>query len=635
MKNIILCIILIINFEFLYTQTDKISTLKNWQLKGYAKSAQRVDDYYSEIEYYAELAKRKPSDIKISHKLANLYFKVKNYEKAKNLFYKVYKYDEKKYINCLYYYAQSLKTELKYDTALVCFIIFNDKILNNKTKTIYNYMSHIEIEACNFALKNPIQKENIEIIHLNTTINKIHMESSPVIYNDSTLIYSSVKVDTIPTVNINEENIKYESRFYTAINKKNEWFGGEDAPEPFYNFKTFNTSNGVFSTDKKRFYFTSGKKNWKNQIISSIYVSINKNGKWSKPKKLNDDINFKKYTSTQPAIGKSYNKNYEVLYFISNRPDGIGGMDIWYTVYDETNQIYKKPMNAGTYINTIADELTPFYDNEDSCLYFSSNGRPGYGGFDIYKSKGCFVNWQQSINVGLPINSSYDDIYFCKFTDKKNGFIVSNRDESLILKNPNCCFDIFEFKNYGKNIDLIAEVEKKNIIVLETKKDSSNIIFDNIKTSINQQIINLDKQKNKIKKSDNNNYDNTESIVFNNIYFKYNKASLAESSKRLIDSTLLVIMESYKDIIVEISAHTDYKGSKKFNLELSQNRAQNVVNYLINKGIGKKRLVAVGFGESKPLVKATDEKGNDIPEAREKNRRIEFKIIGLLSKNNK
>ena len=633
MKKIFIHIVLIISIQYAYSQTKNIEQLKNWQLKGYAKSAERVGDYYSVIDYLEIYANRKPKNMKIAYKLANLYFKVKNYKKAEQLFYKVYKSNKKKNILSLYFYAQSLKTELKYDSALTCFTVFNEAINNNRKKTVYNYMAKLEIDACNYVIKNSYNKENTEVIHLNASINKIHMESAPIIFNDSTLIYSSVKVDTIPTIDVNSKNIKYESKFYTANYKTDMWIGGKDAPNPFYNFKNYNTSNGVFSLDKKRFYFTSGKRNWKNQMISSIYVSFKENDKWSKPVKLKNDINLKKYTSTQPAISSSYDEDFEVLYFISNRPNGFGGMDIWYVVYDKKTKKYKKPLNAGAYINTIADELTPFYSNKDSCLYFSSNGREGYGGFDIHKSKGSLVNWQKSENIGLPINSSYDDFYYRSFENKKSGFIVSNRDESLIYKNPNCCFDIYEFKTSENKVNLIAKIDKKNIKKIETKTDDKLLIISKIKKSISTKN-KTSKNKNilittskKIKKDS----ENSESIVFNNIYFNYGKSILKYKSKLLIDTTLLAILNEYKNIIVEIGAHTDYKGSKEYNQNLSAKRAESVVSYLISKGIDKKRLVAVGYGETKPLFKAVDKTGKDIPQAREKNRRIEFKILGILS----
>lgn len=181
------------------------------------------------------------------------------------------------------------------------------------------------------------------------------------------------------------------------------------------NFDNQNTANGVFSLDKQRFYFTKATRNWKNKIIGTFYVSHKKRGIWQKPFKLDQLINLKNYTSTQPTISNCYDKNYEVIYFISDRPEGWGGKDIWYTVFDKSLGTYKKPNNAGGNINTPADEINPFYDNPNQILYFSSNGLAGYGGYDIFMLKGSLVNWTPALNAGLPLNSSFDDIYYCKF----------------------------------------------------------------------------------------------------------------------------------------------------------------------------------------------------------------------------
>jgi outer membrane protein OmpA-like peptidoglycan-associated protein len=119
-------------------------------------------------------------------------------------------------------------------------------------------------------------------------------------------------------------------------------------------------------------------------------------------------------------------------------------------------------------------------------------------------------------------------------------------------------------------------------------------------------------------------------IVFEQIYFEYGKAILTKESEITINHTILKILQSHPDIIVEIGAHTDYKGREDLNLKLSEERAQSVVNYLITNGIGSTRLKPVGYGENYPLFESKTPEGKDIPEAREKNRRIEFKVIGSV-----
>jgi outer membrane protein OmpA-like peptidoglycan-associated protein len=124
---------------------------------------------------------------------------------------------------------------------------------------------------------------------------------------------------------------------------------------------------------------------------------------------------------------------------------------------------------------------------------------------------------------------------------------------------------------------------------------------------------------------------NKEPFIIKNIYYDFDKYKLRPESQKIIDSTLLVILREAPDIIIELSSHTDSKGDDAYNIELSQKRAESVVNYLIKKGIDKNRLVAKGYGETRPIAPNENPDGSDNPEGRQKNRRTEFRIIGNLS----
>jgi outer membrane protein OmpA-like peptidoglycan-associated protein len=124
----------------------------------------------------------------------------------------------------------------------------------------------------------------------------------------------------------------------------------------------------------------------------------------------------------------------------------------------------------------------------------------------------------------------------------------------------------------------------------------------------------------------------SKAIVFHNIYFDFNQSVLSQESKNTIDTTILEVMQEYPEIVVEIGAHTDCIGTEDYNLKLSQDRALSVTNYLIAKGIAPERLKAVGYGSEFPIAPSITPEGIDIPEGREKNRRIEFKLIGFIEK---
>jgi OmpA-OmpF porin, OOP family len=650
MKNLVLLSLVLIHICYAKGQQNPHTRIKNWQLKGYAKSAERNGDFYSAIDYYQEYYKRSKPDIKFAKKLAYLHYKSKDYKKARPFFEKLIKQGKSKNPEDYFYFAEILKIGQKYDSALFYFLECR-KILSKGKRNVYSFLTNVGIEGCELALKKDTFDNLLSIRPLNNTINKVNLESSPIIFNDSVLIYSSLMLDTIPVVTIGEDSIIPVNKFYTAKLKNKDWIGGYDAPEPFYNFDNQNTSNGVFSLDNQRFYFASAKKNWKNQIISTLFVSHKVRGKWQKPVKLNENINLKNYTSTQPAIGKSYDQNLEVIYFISSRKGGWGGMDIWYIVYDIYNEKYKKPVNAGGLINTAGDEITPYYHKIDSSLYFSSNGLPGFGGFDIFKSKGWLVNWSEPINLGKPLNSSYDDIYFKKYENKNYGFIVSNRDGSLYARNPNCCYDIFEFidKKLWVDLDSIISFTKEPLLVNASKTIDNELNFvDELNTykhekhtEIKEKTIISDirtdlaweQRTKKTKEEDdfinleNKPFETDNIILTGNIFFEFNKSNLTRESVNFIDTTIYLILKKYPEIVIEIGAHSDNIGDESYNLNLSRLRAESVVNYLSQKGIDKKRMIPVGYGKSRPRYSPFFPNGKDNPKAREKNRRIEFILV--------
>jgi len=689
-KKLILTIILFcLPFALLNAQIERIKNMKNWELIGYGRDAERVGDTYLAIDYYSEYIKRKPNDYKIIYKLAKMYYDINDFSNAKQLFKKVLKKSSKKYPHSIYYVAEILRIESKYDSAINLFTQYQDKMRKRTRGNLLFYMSEIRIESCIYAANNPQLKENYEVKHLNTSINKAHMESSPIIIDDSTFIYSSLIADSVPFVSPETIKSKPYQKFYKAKLNNKSWQGGlQVSAKPFFGFDSLNVTNGVFSEDNQRFYFTLSTRNKNSRKVSFIYVSHKENNAWSKPEKLSEKVNEVGYINSQPAVS-DYLKDYEIVYFVSDRPGGWGYYDIWYSVYNKTTESYNKAVNAGGYINSAGSDISPYYDASTKTMYFSSDGQIGYGGFDIYRTNGALVEWLPPENLGLPLNSNYNDIYYKKKKENESGFLVSNREESIDLKNPNCCYDIFEYKlpekkdisiegivaiNNESGLDskkttiisknkTIEKAGKKRIqlwmvssvtgisVLMERGVTNDDGIYRFIGVEENRDYIIRIDDKTMLKKplffdTKNTSSDTTilldtvylkpiskKPIIFKNIYFDFGKANLTAKSKETIDNTIYKIMTTNKEIIVEIGAHTDYLGKSDYNLKLSQKRAESVVNYLIEKGIKKSRLNSVGYGEEKPIVQSQTATGDDIPEAREKNRRIEFTVIGTMDEN--
>jgi outer membrane protein OmpA-like peptidoglycan-associated protein len=422
-----------------------------------------------------------------------------------------------------------------------------------------------------------------------------------------------------------------------------------------FNQENVHVGNGCFSPGGDRFYFTKCGEGDSNAINCKIYVSTFKVKEWSNPEPLGEGINDGP-SNTQPWIAKIGKK--EILFFSSNRTlQSRGGYDIWYSVYDTRRGTYRRPQNAGKQVNTEYNEQTPYYDSRVGKLYFASDGWAGFGGFDIFSADGGPSRYTNVQNMGYPINTSADEMYFVKDPlGKPDGYLVSNRVGSIALKNPTCCDDIwrvqFEPKLMviGKVVDRKTSANLGDVAVKMVNQTNDMKVFNstdgNFSFNIargNAYIITGDKQGYSSTRASINTMDvkrtdpddtvyvtiYMDSVVVDfsvtNVFYDFDKATLRPESSASLDS-LVNFMKDNPSLSVEIYSYTDSKGSIKYNEDLSKRRAQSVVDYLVRAGIEEQRLVAKGFGDKMPV--APNKIGNkDNPEGRQLNRRTEFRIV--------
>jgi hypothetical protein len=292
-----------------------------------------------------------------------------------------------------------------------------------------------EIDACDLAqiiIKNPVEAT---ILHLDSAVNSKVSEYAP--YEVDTFLYFSSLRDKSET---DERGVGY-NKLYTSkkINNKHQKATELDS---LFNKEGIHNANTCFNNDFTKIIVTRCKALNKSQYTCEMYESHYLNNTWTELKKLPSPINIDGINTTHPNIGKINNK--DVLLFSSNRPGGEGGMDIWYS-FMNTDGTYEKPINAGKKINTIEDEITPFYVKEIHTLYFSSTWHKGLGNFDIFKSEFKVNEFTEPENVGYPINSSYNDIYYSVNSKKDKAYISSNRIGSFFEDKPSCCNDIYSF----------------------------------------------------------------------------------------------------------------------------------------------------------------------------------------------
>ena len=670
--NILIIICLIIIKPFSTTAQNQINTdtLKTFQIKRFAQNASRIGDTYSAIAYYEKYLEKNQEDYDTWYILAHLYRKARDYQKAEKTYKLVLINKSTVYPESQFYYARMLKANGNYQASKDEYTKFSESKATKEVENIKQLkkLAKAEIIGCETAIELSKGQYGTLVNHLNESINKAHVELSPLMIDTLTLMYASINKENLELYDIDKKDTLPVRKFYMAQKDSNQWIGGIEYPGPF-NDKDANVGNGAFSPDGNRFYFSKCTANSQGKMICRIFVSYKEKSKWQKPIDLGDLVNSYDYTSTMPAVGIDTKKQQELVYFVSDREGGKGGMDIWYTSFDAKKKVFKAAKNIGGTINTVGDEITPYYDIANRTLYFSSDGFAGLGELDIFTSIGELKTWSVPENIGAPFNSSADDLYYTKGKKigEKHGFFVSNRKGGISLMNETCCDDIYEFSDpqylnisihgnvYETSNDTLNNkvgiLTKLPVSLFKVNKDGTEHL---LRTAItdnkgdyffqleqgNKYKVSVEKNgylskkmeisTEKILKSDSLALDlgikpiPKGAIVISNIYYETAKAELKPESKTSLDKELVNLLNDNPQLIIEVSSHTDDVGSNEYNQKLSQQRAESVVNYLINNGISKDRMIAKGYGETKPIAP------NTTPEGRQKNRRTEFKIIGYL-----
>ncbi|PKP21410.1 MAG: hypothetical protein CVU05_06845 [Bacteroidetes bacterium HGW-Bacteroidetes-21] len=424
---------------------DDMSGLGSNHLKGFTKSSLRLGDTYSAIDFLNEYLIRNPENIKSTYELAELYRGTRDYGNAALWYKKVIDADEDNYPLARFYYAKMLKMEGVYDEAMINFSDFKKNIKQLMDEALFKKILKNEIDGIDYARKALEPKQRIQVYHLDATVNNKHIDLSPLALDDNTMIYASLYMDTLKYYSQKDSTIDVPVRqFYYAKRSGDSW-KGTGLAEVSFNIPGINTGNGALSTDGMRFYFTRCEKNWKNENICKIFVSRKEGSEWTVPEEVTE-LNHPQFTTTQPAIGTDSRSGNEVIYFSSNRPGGKGGLDLWYAIFNKKTGTFKEPKNMGSIINSLGDEMTPWYDTQTRNLYFSSDGHPSMGGLDIFKSTGEMRTWEEPENVGLPINSCADELYFSYTPSHEDGFFVSNRIGGFAHRCSTCGDDIYFFR---------------------------------------------------------------------------------------------------------------------------------------------------------------------------------------------
>jgi len=400
--------------------------------------------YYNAIDYIKKVVEVKPRVPEYQLLLADTYQKARGYALAAGVYREMLIDNPEapiklKYPEFKYQYAQALKQSGRCEQAVNQ---FNQFVLEyDGLDSLLVEKAQIEIAGCQLKdnQTNVIDYELVkEPEFMNNDVNTGYTEFGPMpTYNDF-LLFSSLRADEF----ILAETDDTKSKIYAARKKEGKWYYQEEFAGPKVNIEGMHTGHGCYSKDLKRFYFTRCPAEPNNQVKCQIYVTHMLDAEWTKPTKLEYGINEEGKESTSPYVVEIGEKEY--VFFTSDKSGTLGGTDIWYTI-KASNDTYSTPFNLGGRINTKWDETTPYFDNMENLLYFSSNGHPSYGGHDVFRAQLDGAAYSIPKNLGPRINTSADDMYFVLNERRDEGFLVSNREGAIAVANPTCCDDILNF----------------------------------------------------------------------------------------------------------------------------------------------------------------------------------------------
>lgn len=610
--------------------------------------------YEKVISYYKNVLKKQPNNPKASYYIAESY-RLSNRIKEAEPFYAKIKGRGSRKDSVGLYYAKSLQANGKYDEAKK---ELEDLVNSSEDENIKD-RARKELKGLDY-LARLTEKKNYYRVKNLEALNTPFAEYGPA-YSNSLLYFASSRAnDRI----YEASGTPFTDLYQVETKGANVDLVTLKALPANINLPNVNTGCITFSPDGKLMIFArgnSGKRKGGSDV--DLFLSRFRNGQWTDPVAIN--INQPNSWESTPALSP----DGRTLYFSSNRKGGYGGLDIYSAQMDSRGR-FGKAKNLGPDINTAGDELFP-YMAENSKLYFSSDGHPGYGMLDIFVVNRA--NGKNSIdNLGPTVNSTGDDFGMYLFKPDR-GFFTSNRDGG---KGDD---DIYTFVNDDPNLKVVNYLLAG--VTYSLRKDSTREILPDTKISlldeggdVMQDFTTGNDGKFLFRVYENENYyllgerdgyltkrqkfttfgksvpleslkelvtnitldtllvldRKAKNVAFrlNNIYFAYNMADINPDAAHELDK-LVQLLNDNPEIKIEMGSHTDSVASDEYNIELSQRRAESTVNYLIRKGIDPKRLEAKGYGERVPIARNTNPDGSDNPVGRQRNRRTEFRILEI------
>lgn len=543
------------------------------------------------------------------------------------------------YPDDLYYYGLMLMYQSKYEDAQKTFEAYVGKpdISENMMKRAFR-----EISGCRYAMEVQEPEEKITVELADTSIFNAGTSSFAAMYwgtGYDKVIFTSARSGGI-ILDPETQDSEYLCDLYWSEKDENgSWSRAHNFGRPLNSAR--HDASGSFYNNF--IYYTR----WsdENRKEKNIYLARMIDMKFFESLKLDSTVNMAGFQSINPFV----TSDGKYLFFSSNRPGGYGGFDIWRIELDEYGNPTGEPYNLGEPLNSEYDELAPFFHEVSGSMFFSSDGHASMGGLDIFKSNYDpeADYFEMPVNLGIPINSAHDDSYYVTDGDIRNGFITSNRAECTdcdsLYTLCSHCYKIYNivqpepvFKIKGYIYDEVTEevipnakVEFKDVsyqwehfeLIADENGYYEHDLIPNLelfmrasakgyfadkavvftKGELYSKVYRQDFYLEQIPEGE---------ITIEGIEYDFDSANLRPVSMEVLDR-LIEFLELNHNLKIEIRSHTDERGNDKYNLGLSERRAQSVVDYLIAHGIPQERLVAKGYGETMP-AEIKDASGNVI-----------------------
>ena len=620
------------------------------------------------LDRYLKAQDFNPDNAMLNFKIGRCYLNSFNKTKSVNYFENALKLDPNVSSEIHYLMGQAYHLNLEFDKAVNEYKTFRESLIPAEL-TKYSKEIDKKISEANYGkilVEKPVR---VFIDNLGSNINSMYPEYSAIITADESALFFTSRRNNSTGGEKDPQDLKFYEDIYNSANIGGVWSAAINPGKPI-NTDLHDATVGL-SPDGQTLLIYKGENG------GDIYECKKDGNEWSKPDRLTKLINTENHES-----GASFGPDGRTLYFVSNKPGGYGGHDIYMTKKNAKGK-WTEPVNLGPVINTEYDEEGVFMHPDGKTLYFGSKGHNTMGGYDIFKSVFDNKKWTEPENMGYPVNTPDDDVFFTisgngvhgyYSSAKAGGFgetdiymitflgedkpVINNNEDNLLASltasvSETVIEPTVEIKSNkltllkGTIIDDISSAPIKATIELTDNVKNEVIAGFESNSATGKYLVSLPSGVNygiAVKAEGylfhSENFDIPAStgyneivkdirmkkievgnkIVLNNIFFDFDKATLRPESKAELDR-LATMLTEMPNLKIEISGHTDNVGAATYNKTLSQNRAKSVVDYLIKNGIAASRLTYKGYGFDQPIA------SNDNDEGRQKNRRTEFKIV--------